>query len=302
MVALAGGTGSAKLLRGLARLPVELTVVSNTGDNFWVYGVYVCPDVDIAAYTLAGLADARWGWGVAGDTFEALTRLSRLGFETWFKLGDRDLALCLARTELLRRGKGLTEATDSLRRALGVRVPILPVTDGPVETRIATSRGDLHLQEFWVREKGRPKVLGVTYRGAGRAHPSKNVVAALNGADRILICPANPITSIGPMLAVGGMRRLLEGARGRVVALSPMAGRGPFSGPAGKFMSAAGLRPDSLGVAGLYSRFVDRLLISELDAALAPRIGELGVGCIATDTMMGGPADEARVAKEMLEA
>ncbi len=302
MVALAGGTGSAKLLRGLARLPVELTVVSNVGDNFWVYGVYVCPDVDVATYTLAGIADARRGWGVAGDTFGALAQLSRLGHETWFRLGDRDLALCLARTELLRAGKGLTDATRTLTRSLGAKAIILPVTDDRVETRVETPKGDLHLQEFWVREKGRPEVTGVMYRGARRARPSEEVVAALDGADRILVCPANPITSVGPMLAVGGARRLLEGARDRVVALSPMAGRAPFSGPAGKLMRAEGLRPDSLGIARLYSAFVNRLLISEQDSHLAPRIEDLGVGCVATDTRMGGPRDEVRLAKEMLEA
>ena len=169
VVALAGGTGSAKLLRGLAGLPLDLPAVVNVGDNCWIYGVYVCPDVDIATYTLGGIADAGRGWGVQGDTYNFLAALSRLGRETWFRLGDIDLATCLLRTEMLRKGDSLTSATDRIRRALGVGSQILPATDDPVETWLSTSKGDLHLQEFWVRERGSPRVNGVSYRGASRA-------------------------------------------------------------------------------------------------------------------------------------
>ena len=301
VVALAGGTGSAKLLRGLSRLPIDLTVVANVGDNFWSYGVYVCPDVDIATYTLAGISDPR-GWGIAGDTFEALGVLGRLGVETWFRLGDRDMAVCLRRTEIRRSGRSLTEATLEIARSLGVRPRILPVSDDRLETKIATPAGELHLQEFWVRDRGRPRVIGVRYDGRSRARPTPEVVEALASADRVILCPANPVTSIGPMLAVRGVRRLLRGTNARIVSLSPMEGAAPFSGPAGKFMKAAGLTPNSYGVAKMYSDFVDCILISRADAALAGRIESLGMEYVMTGTRMEGPRDELRLARRVTEA
>lgn len=300
VAAIAGGTGSAKLLRGLYRLPVDLSVIANVGDNVWMYGAYVCPDVDIACYSLAGVADAARGWGVRGDTFESLASFAAMGLETWFRLGDRDLAFCLARTELMRRGATLTRATEQIRRSLGVICPVLPASDQPVETRVATDQGELHLQEFWVREGGRPRVSGVRYKGASSARPTEQVKEAILRADRVVLCPANPVTSIGPTLAIPGFARLLKSAE-RVVALSPMSGRGPLSGPAGKLMKAVGRRPDSLGVADMYSSFLDALLISEKDEGLCRDIEGLGVECAASDTLMKGPADEKRVAKELLE-
>ena len=301
VVALAGGTGSAKLLRGLARLRVDLTVVANVGDNFWVYGLYVCPDVDIATYTLAGVADPR-GWGVAGDTFRVLGGLARLGEETWFRLGDRDMAVCLLRTEMMKEGRSLTDATLVIAKSLGVKSRILPATDSPLETRIETPAGDLHIQEFWVRERGRPRVLGVRYRGAPRAKLSPEVAAALGEADRIVVCPANPVTSMGPTLAVGGFRELVSRAGARVVALSPMVGAAPYSGPAGKLLKAMRSRPDSYGVARLYHDFVDCMVISEDDASLEGKIRALGMECLTADTLMKGPGDELRLAKVVVES
>lgn len=299
VVALAGGTGSAKLLRGLQRLPINLTVIANVGDNAWMYGVYVCPDIDISCYTLAGIADPSRGWGIAGDTFEALAAFSRYGLETWFKLGDRDLATCTARTALMRAGSSLTEATEVIRKGLGVKPPVLPSCDEHVQTAISTSKGELDLQYFWVREKGSPTVKGVRYVGAGNARPTKRVRDALRAADRVVICPANPVTSVGPMLAIPGFVRLLKLAP-RVVALSPMMGNAPFSGPAGKLMKAADLEPDSLGVARLYSRFLDSLVISSKDGALQERIRALGIDCTTSNTLIEGPDDELRLAKELL--
>lgn len=301
VAALAGGTGSAKLLRGLHRLPVDLKVVANVGDNIWIYGVYVCPDIDIASYTLAGVADLEKGWGITGDTFGAMAQLSRFGAETWFKLGDRDLGTCLARTEMMRAGATLTKATEKLRRALGVRCPVLPLSDDPVETRVITSKGDLHLQEFWVRDRGLPKVKEVKYRGARSARITKQVETAILGADRVVLCPANPITSIGPMLAVPGFVRLLSESNARVVALSPMIGSAPFSGPAGNLMRAEGRRHDSAGVAELYAKFLDCILISVDDSHLKGKIESLGVKCAASDTRIMSEGDELRLSKEMLE-
>jgi LPPG:FO 2-phospho-L-lactate transferase len=300
VVALAGGTGSAKLLRGLSRLRIDLTVVANVGDNFWTYGVYVCPDVDIATYTLAGISSPR-GWGIAGDTFEALRWLSRLGEETWFRLGDRDLAVCLKRTEMLKRGKSLTSATRKIAKSLGVEPLVLPVTDDHVETRIMTPTRELHLQEFWVRERGTPKPIGVRYEGARGARPTREVATAISTADRVVVCPANPVTSIGPMLAVTSFRRLLRDTDARIVALSPMEGAAPFSGPAGKLLRGMGSSPDSYGVAKEYSDFADCVVISEADGALGDAIRALGMGCVTAGTRMKGPTDELRLARVMVE-
>ena len=280
---------------------MDLTAVVNVGDNAWMYGVYVCPDIDIATYTLAGVADPERGWGIESDTFRVLGGLSRLGEDTWFRLGDLDLATCLLRTEMLRNGATLTAATDRIRRALRVTSPILPATDGSVETWLSTSRGEMHLQEFWVRERGRPGVEAVAYRGASRSAPTARVKSAIRGADRIVICPANPVTSVGPMLALKGFVNLLAGSRARVVALSPMVGRAPVSGPAGKLLKSVGLRPDSVGVAELYSGFLDAILISDSDSGLRGKIEALGVRSAGTDTLMIDRDAESRLARELLE-
>ena len=301
VVALAGGTGSAKLLRGLQKLSLDLTVVANVGDNAWVHGVYVCPDIDIATYTLAGVVDSGHGWGVRGDTFAVLGGLSRLGAETWFRLGDNDLSVSLYRTEMKRRGATLTQATDKIRRALGVSTPVMPVTDSDVETWVLTAKGALHLQEFWVKERGRPRVTGVSYRGARGARVTAEAKSAISEADRIVVCPANPVTSLGPMLAVPGFERALEGSPGRVVALSPMSGRAPFSGPAGKLLKATGSTPDSLGVVRRYAGFLDGILISRADSGLRSQIEDTGVRCLSTDTLMDDAEDEVRLARELLE-
>jgi LPPG:FO 2-phospho-L-lactate transferase len=273
----------------------------NVGDNAWIYGVYVCPDIDIATYTLAGIADAKQGWGIEGDTYNALGALSRLGRDTWFRLGDLDLATCLLRTEMMGKGATLTLATDMIRKALGVTSPILPATDEEVETWLSTSQGKLHLQEFWVREGGKPRVKSVTYRGARHSTPTAEVRSAIRAADRIVVCPANPVTSIGPMLALPGFAELLGASDARVVALSPMVGGAPVSGPAGKLLKSTRVRPDSLGVAKLYSDFLDAMLISDRDSALNSPIEALGIRCALTDTMMTNRAAESRLARELLE-
>jgi LPPG:FO 2-phospho-L-lactate transferase len=302
VVALAGGTGSAKLLRGLLRLDVDLTVVANVGDNIWIYGVYVCPDIDVACYSLAGIADSRKGWGIEGDTFEVLGALESLGVETWFRLGDRDLATCLRRTDMIRSGATLTGATAAERTSLGLNCQLLPVTDDPLETRIVTPRGDMHLQEFWVKKRGQPQVTGVRYRGARSSRVTPEVASAVARADRVVICPANPVSSIGPMLAVPGFTRILAQSEARVVALSPMEGSAPFSGPAGKFMRAIGSRQDSVGVTRLYSRFLDSIVVSEKDFGLRKEIESMSIKCLTSKTRMESPEDELRVARELVQA
>ena len=302
VVALAGGTGSAKLLRGLSALDVDLTVVANVGDNFWVHGLYVCPDLDIAMYTLAGLANRRQGWGIEGDTFRTLAQLGQIGERTWFALGDMDIATQIVRTRMLREGLTLTSVTERLRKAFRVVQVILPLTDDPVETCILTPAGYVHLQEFWVRDRGRPAVRGVAYRGSSQASFTEEVERAIKRADRVVICPANPVTSIGPMLAVPGFSRRLSRTKARVAALSPMVGRVPFSGPAAKLMKAVGMRSDSVGVAQMYSEFLDSLVIDRSDEGIAGQIEELGIKCVPSDTLMKDRSEEKRIAKEMLEA
>jgi LPPG:FO 2-phospho-L-lactate transferase len=302
IVALAGGTGSAKLLRGLSALGVSLTAVVNVGDNVWMHGLYVCPDLDITMYTLAGLADRRQGWGIEGDTFRTLVQLGQIGEPTWFALGDMDMATQIVRTRMLREGMTLTSVTEKLRKAFDVAQTILPLTDDRVETRVLTASGYEHLQEFWVRDRGRPAVRGVAYKGASRARFTEDVEEAIRKADRIVLCPANPVTSIGPMLAVQGFSRRLSRTKARVTALSPMMGRAPFSGPAAKLMKAVGMRPDSVGVAQMYSGFLDSLVIDRSDAGVAAEIEELGIKCILSDTLMKYPSDEERLSKELVEA
>lgn len=302
VVALAGGTGSAKLLRGLAGLVSDLTVVANVGDNFWFHGLYVCPDVDVATYALAGLSDEMKGWGIRGDTFSVLDQLSRLGEDTWFRLGDRDMATSVVRTKLLREGESLTAATSRIARALGARHTVLPATDSELETRLVTRSGTLHLQEYWVRDGGRPRVSRVEYRGASRASPTREVERALAEADRVVLCPANPVTSIGPILAIKGMKRLISGCGAEVIGLSPMVGRGPYSGPAGRLMRQLGVRPDSAGVASLYSGFMDKLVIDRSDAGLRSEVEESGVVCVEARTSMRNGLDERRLASVVLRA
>lgn len=301
VVALAGGTGSAKLLRGLSALGVDLTIVANVGDNVWVHGLYVCPDLDIAMYTLAGLANRRQGWGIEGDTFRTLAQLARIGEPTWFALGDMDIATQIVRTKMLHEGLTLTSVTERLREAFHVAQEILPLTDDPVETCILTPGGYVHLQEFWVRDRGRPAAMGVSYRGSSQARLTEEVKKAIKRADRIVLCPANPVTSIGPMLAVPGFSRTLSQAKARVTALSPMVGRVPFSGPAAKLMKAVGMRSDSVGVAQIYSEFLDSLVIDRSDEGIAGELEELGVRCVPSDTLMRNASEEKRIAKELLE-
>ncbi len=302
VVALAGGTGSAKLLRGLSFLGPDLTVVANVGDNIWMNGLYVCPDVDIALYTLAGIADESRGWGIRGDTFHSLAQLKDLGADSWFALGDKDLATHIIRTKLLGSGESLTDVTKSLRKRFHVAPKVFPATDDSVETHVRTTRGLLHLQEFWVHEHGRPVVTGVTYNGSSKARVTDDVARALHAADRIVVCPANPVTSVGPILAIPGFVELLERARARVTALSPMVGSAPFSGPASKLMKGVGLRPDSLGVAERYSSFLDAIIIDSTDGRLAESIAALGVECRLSDTRITSTEDARRLAGELLKA
>jgi LPPG:FO 2-phospho-L-lactate transferase len=302
ILALAGGTGAAKFLRGLCRItdPAGLTVIGNTGDDLELWGLSISPDLDTVMYTLAGVVDEAKGWGLSGDTFQCRDAIGRLGAATFFGLGDRDLATHLVRTEQLRSGLSLADVTEGLCRRLGVKSRILPMSNDRVRTQVETPSGWLSFQEFFVRERCAPDIVNVVYDGADRARPAPGVLELIGEARMILICPSNPVTSIGPVLAVPGIRQALSTTAARVVAVSPIVGRAPVSGPAGKMMAAKGFEVSALGVARIYEGLLDRLVVDQRDAALAPSVEALGVEVVVTDTIMDGAKKEMAVARAVL--
>lgn len=302
IVALTGGTGGAKLVEGLAALldPKELTVVCNTGDDCVFHGLYICPDIDTIVYTLAGLSDDEKGWGIKGDTFATLEQLRRLGSDAWFNLGDRDLATHITRTRLLNEGLKLSAITERIRRALGVEATILPMSDDRVETRVQTPSGEISFQEFFVREHWAPEVLAVRFAGVEKGRPASGVLDAIRSADAIIVCPSNPITSIGPILAVPEVRAALEETEAPVVGVSPIIGSMAISGPAHKLMSAMGVEASPLGVAKSYDSYLDTLVIAQEDYAIARQINALGVKTVCADIRMNSLADKKRLAGQVL--
>jgi LPPG:FO 2-phospho-L-lactate transferase len=303
IAALAGGTGAAKLLSGLARVmpPEALTVIGNTGDDTLVWGLHVSPDLDTVTYALAGLLDEARGWGIRDDTFRCLAAMAALGAPAWFNLGDRDLATHLLRSERLRAGASLTEVVEEIRRALGVRARILPATDAPLRTRVLTPAGWLGFQEFFVKDKAQAEVLEVAYEGASTARPGAAVLEAIAGADGVIVCPSNPVTSIGPILAVPGIAEALLATPAKVLAVSPIVGGAPVSGPAGKLMAARGLPVSPVGVARGYRPWLDLLVLDRRDAALAPEVEAQGVTAAVADTLMVDRGAREALARRVLE-
>lgn len=304
IVALAGGTGAAKLLRGLARVtdPARLAVVVNTGDDLEWWGLHVSPDLDSVTYALAGLLDPTRGWGFRDDTFHCLEAMGRLGRETWFALGDRDLATHLHRTALLRAGASLSAATAAIATALGAAGRTHPMSDEPVRTQIRTPAGWLSFEEFFVREKAKPEVLEVAYAGAEAARPAPGVLAAIADAEAVIVCCSNPVTSIGPILAVPGIAAALTTTPAPVVAVSPIVGGAPVSGPAGKLLLARGLPVSALSIVEVYRPWLDVLVLDRRDAALAPAVERAGVRPVATETLMTDTVGEASLARAVLDA
>ncbi len=306
IVALAGGVGGAKLAEGLAaRLGDRLSVIVNTGDDCERHGLLVMPDHDTVLYNLAGIEQAGLGWGIEGDTYAAMDQLAAYGEEAWFRLGDRDLALHVARTSRLREGGRLTEVCLGLQRALGVAAQILPMSDASVRTQVRTADGWMEFQEYFVHQRQVPDVLEVRFDGAALATLTAEVATALREASAIVLCPSNPLVSIGPILAVPGMRALLAAARARgvpVAAVSPIIGGRALKGPADRMLAALGHESSALGVARLYAGLVDRFVLDTVDAALAPDVAALGQGTVVTDTIMTDDASRARLAGELLAA
>jgi LPPG:FO 2-phospho-L-lactate transferase len=299
---LAGGTGAAKFIRGLVEIvpQAEITIIGNTGDDVAVWGLHVSPDLDTIMYLIAGLLDEERGWGIKDDTFACLQAMQRYGEMSWFQLGDRDLATHIERTAGLSRGLTLTQVTEHLCRSLNVPVRLLPMSNEPVHTRIGTPLGTLSFQEFFVRNHWSSWVTEVEFHGSETARPAPGVVDAILASAGVIIAPSNPITSIGPILAVEGIRHALRETSAPVVAVSPIVGGQAVSGPAGKLMTACGHEVSALGVAQIYRDFLDVLIIDEQDARLKTDIEQQGVRVASAPTIMCDVAAKVHLARQVL--
>jgi LPPG:FO 2-phospho-L-lactate transferase len=303
ITALAGGVGASKLLLGLYDVtdPAALTVIVNTGDDITLHGLKISPDLDIVTYTLAGVVDPAKGWGYRGETFHSLKRLAVFGRVNWFNLGDRDLATHIHRTAMMAEGKSLSEAAESIRSALGVKSRILPMSDQPVPTIIETDEGALHFQEYLVKRRAEPVVRGIRFDGVENARPAPGVLEAIRDASRILICPSNPLISIGPILAVPGVSDALRARRNDVIAACPIVGGKSLKGPSDKMLAQLGYEASAQGVAKLYADFTGTLVIDPADESQSESIRGLGMKVVVTPTVMQTRAQKRRLARKLLE-
>ena len=301
---LAGGVGAARFLEGVVQVaaPEDVTVISNTGDDEDFFGLRVSPDIDIVIYTLAGAVDAEKGWGLTGETFHALQALRRFGYETWFNLGDGDLATLAHRTMLLNDGATLSEATASIAAAYGLALTILPVSDDRIKTMVETDAGTLSFQEYFVKRRTEDDVRAVRFDGIDAARPAPGVLDAIHNAGVVCIAPSNPVVSIGPLLAVAGVREALRETAAPVVAISPIVGGKTIKGPADRMMASLGMTPTAVGVAECYAGFLDVLVIDEEDRDLAPSVEAAGVRAVVAQTIMRGPAEKRALAEVTLGA
>lgn len=301
---LAGGVGAARFLRGLIDVvePVSVTVIGNTGDDEEFWGLHVSPDLDTVVYTLADVVDPETGWGLAGDAYACLEQMARLGEPAWFHLGDTDLATHVERTRLLRAGRTLSQVTETVARAFGLACRLLPMSDDPVRTLVATDAGELSFQEYFVRRQWQDEVRALRFEGAEAARPAPGVLGAIAGAEAVIIAPSNPLVSIGPILAVPGLRDALRATPAPVVAVSPIVGGRALKGPADRMMAALGHEPSAVGVARLYANFLNALVLDRQDDALAPAVEALGVRPVVADTIMRDASSRRALAKATLRA
>ena len=293
---LAGGTGSVKIIRGIASVENKVNVISNVGDNYWLYGMYICPDIDTVIYGMADLLDTERGWGIKKDTFNFIRQMEIFGEDSWFRIGDRDTATHLIRTNMLKDGKNLTDITRWMCEKFAVNVNIMPVTDNVIETRINTEKGEMHLQEYWVKYRGKDKIIGIDYMGIDKARPNPNVINALHDSELVIIAPANPLTSIGPILQIKGIQKELSKIRKRVVAISPLIGNSAISGPAGDYMKSAGIDVSSYGLARMYSNVCKTIIIDTKDKSLTSKINDLDMDVLHTKIIMNTPSAEQKLA------
>jgi len=304
ITALAGGVGAARFLTGLVKLvsAKDLSIIVNTGDDIELFGLHISPDIDIITYTLAGIVDEEKGWGIRGDTFHCLEALRRYNRGAWFALGDKDLATHMFRTSLLKKGARLSEVTAEMSHALGLDVTILPMTDDKFETRIITEVGSVHFQEYLVERGARDEVMGVEFLGATTAKPAVGVIESIMEAELVIICPSNPVVSIGTILAIKEVRDTLRLTDAKKVAVSPIIAGAPIKGPADKLLRGLGLEVSAYSVAKLYADFIDTFVIDTADAAEKNRIEKLGIEVKVTNTIMRSLEDKIQLAKAVLEA
>ncbi len=298
---LAGGTGSVKLVRGVASQSRGINVIANVGDNYWLYGLYVCPDIDTILYGLADILDTDTGWGIKKDTYGFLRQMEMLGEETWFKIGDRDAAIHLLRTNMLKNGKNLTDITSWMCQKFAIDTKIIPVTDNTVETRIVTSKGELHIQEFWVKHRGQDDVEGIKYIGADKARANPAAVNAIHDSQLVIIAPGNPLTSIGPILSIKGIKKELSKSKKKVVVVSPLIGSKAISGPAAKYMEAAGMEVSPYGIAKMYSDVASHIVIDTSDRLLTRKIQNLDMRVYETKIKMKDKIEEEALATFILK-
>ena len=305
-VTLAGGVGAARFLRGLLRVvpPSDVVAVVNVGDDVELHGLWVSPDLDTVTYTLAEAIDPERGWGLAGETWHAMEALARYGGITWFNLGDRDLGTHLYRTHRRREGASLSEVTAEIVRAWGLELRVLPVSDDRVETRVVLADGgdEVNFQEYFVKHRHAVAVSAVRFAGIEAASPAPGVLDAISTADAIVIAPSNPIVSIGPVLAVPGVREAVAARRDRTVAVSPIVGGAALKGPADRMLVELGHESSVVGVARLYADVASVLVVDEADAHLADAVEAEGMRCVVTDTIMSSPERAAALASVVLEA
>ncbi len=299
---LSGGTGGAKFVDGLRQaMPAEdITIIVNTGDDLMWWGLYVSPDIDSITYVLSGMLSRERGWGVKGDTFLCLQAMGQLGEPTWFHTGDRDLAMHLLRSRLLAEGKTLSEATKIICDKLAVKARVLPMSNSRIETRVDTPIGELSFEEYFVQRWYQDPVKSVRFAGATEAEPAPGVIEAIVSAEAVLIAPSNPVTSIGPILAVPGIRDALLRAKGKIAAVSPIVGNAPVAGPAGILMQAQGLQCSIAGVAKAYEDFLDVLICDTRDSRIADSVRTSGLRVECTQTIMRSSEDKANLAREVL--
>ena len=302
ITALAGGVGAARFLQGLVKNvpPDKLTIIVNTGDDIGFHGLHVSPDLDIVMYTLAGIIDEEKGWGIKDDTFNCLKMLAQYGHEVWFNLGDKDLATSIERTRLLREGHSLSEVTSFLCKSFKLEMKILPMTDSKFETMILTDKGKMHFEEYLVKRGAEDQVLGVEFEPVDTATPAKGVIDAIMQSNGVIICPSNPIVSIGTILSIKSIRDALRKTNATVVGVSPIVGGATIKGPADKLMRGLGLDVSACGVASLYKDFLDGFVIDSVDGNQQKQIEELGIRVHVTNTIMKTLNDKTRLARTVL--
>lgn len=302
ITALAGGVGAARFLSGITKLVKEedLTVIVNTGDDMEMFGLHISPDLDIVSYTLAGIVDEERGWGIKGDTFRCLENMRKMGLESWFNIGDQDFATHIIRTDMLHRGITLSNVTKEICRNLGLKVNVVPMTDDKFETWVRIDEGLVHFEEYLVKRQAKNKVLGVEFIGSTNAKPASGTIDAILNAETVIICPSNPIVSIGTILSLNGVRDALKKTKAKVVGVSPIVKGAPIKGPADKLMHGLGFEVSAFTVAKLYGDFLDVFVVDSVDFALKERIEGLGVEVVVTNTVMKCLDDKVSLAKTAL--